>query len=185
MQIGSVLLRPLVVVPGLLIFLPACTLERRDVPPPTVAERLESIGEPVDEAIVVHQTLAVFRDALQEGDVSQALRLLDRDAFLLDDLVDRDTGGGLGFGENRGLQLLALRRVHEAGLVLSLIDAELVWLESAAIVTSLLRVASREAEDPEVTRPPAIVPGWVRESAVVTQTPDGWRILHLHRSRLP
>jgi ketosteroid isomerase-like protein len=173
---------------GCALLLSACTLERRDEVPPTVAEILESISEsvsePVDQATMVHQTLAVFRESVQEGDVSQALRLLDRQALLLDDLVDRDSGRAPGFGDSRGLQLLALRRVHEAGLVISLMDAELFWLDEAAIVTSLLRVGSRDEEDAEA-QPPSIEPGWVRESAVLRQTPDGWRILHLHRSRLP
>lgn len=162
----------------------ACTLERRDDVAEPVVQVLESIGETSDESAVVHQTLAVFRQALHDGDVAQALRLLDRQARILDDLVDRHSLGTPTLGETRGLQILALRGAHEAGLVLDLFDAELVWLDETAVVTSLLWASMADEADLEGPLQP-LTTGWVRESALLRRTGDSWRIVHLHRSPLP
>lgn len=176
----------------LLMAVPACTIERRDDLSEPVIQILEAEDMPVDEGALAHQTLAVFREAVQDGDVSMALRLVDRDARLLDDLVDRGDSSTPALQETRGLQLLALRRAHEAGLTLELVDTELVWVEETALITSLLQSSIVSAADAATASTAAssasaiLLPaGWVRESALLHRTPDGWRILHLHRSRLP
>jgi ketosteroid isomerase-like protein len=168
------------------VSLSACTIERRDDLPEPVIQLLEAQDSQPDESALVHQTLAIFREAVEDGDVSLALRLVDRDARLMDDLVDRGDPSDPSLQETRGLQLLALRRAHEAGLTLELIDTELVWVDEVAMITSLLRSSIEPSGDAPSTASAILPPpGWVRESALLHRTPDGWRILHLHRSTLP
>ena len=135
---------------------------------------------------MVYQTVAVFREAIEDGDISLALRLLDREARLIDDLVDRDTDPLPSLQETRGFQLLALRRAHEAGLTLELQDTELAWVDEMALLTSLLRASVEAPEEGDrAEAADLITPGWVRESVLLRRTGEGWRILLLHRSRLP
>lgn len=169
--------------------LAGCTLERRADPealPGVDAEMEEDLEVldpdpvPADPAESVRVTLEVFREAVRVGDISLALQLLDADAVLLDDLV-LDAADESDPPGTRGELLLALRRRHAEGLGLQLLDSELRWSDDTAVLSTRLLLLDRSG-GPEV-EPDSL--GLARETAVLRPTPEGWRILHLHRSVIP
>jgi hypothetical protein len=169
--------------------LAGCTLERRADPeasPGVDVEREEVLEArvpdpvPADPAESVRITLEVFREAVRVGDISLALQLLDAEAVLLDDLVVEAAGEADPPG-TRGELLLALRRRHAEGLGLQPLDSDLRWSDDTAVLSTRLLLLDRSA-GPEV-EPDSL--GWARETAVLRPTPEGWRILHLHRSVVP
>jgi hypothetical protein len=169
--------------------LAGCTLERRagpDTSLDTGAEMEEDFGVldpqpvPADPAESVRITLEVFREAVRVGDISLALQLLDAEAVLLDDLV-LDAADEFDLPGTRGELLLALRRRHAAGLGLEPLDAELRWSDNTAVLSTRLLLLDRSAgleAEPDTL-------GVARETAVLRPSPEGWRILHLHRSMIP
>jgi len=169
--------------------LAGCTLERRagpDTSLDTEAEVEEDFGVldpqpvPADPAESVRITLEVFREAVRVGDISLALQLLDAEAVLLDDLV-LDAASESDLPGTRGELLLALRRRHAGGLGLEPLDSELRWSDNTAVLSTRLLLLDRSAE-PEA-EPDTL--GVARETAVLRPSPEGWRILHLHRSMIP
>lgn len=148
-------------------------------------------AEPRDPAEAVSVLLEVFREATRVGDLSLALSLLDREAILLDEEVPGGTAGPLPApgatgptGETaeertRGEFVVEMRRRHADGLRFR-VDAQTVRMEGPhALVLTLLRVEDADPDDPEAS----VELGRVLETAVLRGTDDGWRILHLHRSR--
>jgi hypothetical protein len=166
-----------------------CTLEQRangDAAEPerdSVPDR--GVVEPppplLDPAESVRVTMEVFREAVRVGDLSLALGLMDGQAVLMDDLA---APGGVGMSDppaTRGELLLELRRRHGEGLLLRLDGSELRWLGDHALLVSNLVVLQR-APDPD-DAPEEI--GSARETALLQLSPEGWRIVHLHRSLGP
>jgi hypothetical protein len=191
----------LLAVAGLPGWVSGCTLERRGDPdgiPPLDTTLLapDSLLEaplpaPADPETSVRTTLEVFREATRVGDISLALQLLDSRAILLDDLVLAE-GGPADLPATRGELLMELRRRHAEGLGIAVESSELRWAEETAVITSVLlltrRVGEGGATAPGADPPPpapADTLGRARETAVVRPTPEGWRILHLHRSLGP
>jgi hypothetical protein len=172
------------------LLLAGCTLERRADPDASLRADSDLVPDegvldpqpvPADPAESVRVTLEVFREAIRVGDISLALQLLDAQAMLLDDLA-LDLGNGASeLPPTRGELLLALRRRHAEGLGLQVLDTELRWVDETAVLSTRLlllhRGAGSDAEPDSV--------GLARESAVLRPTPEGWRILHFHRSVVP
>jgi hypothetical protein len=166
-----------------------CTLEQRadgdaaDLDPDTVPDSgiVEPLPSSLDPAESVRVTMEVFREAVRVGDLSLALGLMDGRAVLMDDLA---APGGVGMSDppaTRGELLLELRRRHGEGLLLRIEGSELRWLDDHALLVSTLVLLQR-APDP-ADAPEEI--GTARETAVLHLSPEGWRIVHLHRSLGP
>jgi hypothetical protein len=167
-----------------------CTLEEHArSAPPVLGEAAvaDSLGGPgaddtlsvvVDPDASARVTMDVFREAVRVGDLSLALRLLDEAAIVVDALAG---GAGAPAVTTRGELLLELRRRHADGLLLEVADSELRWIGDHVLLATRLRVL-RRAEDPE--NPPDTL-GTAAESSLLRPTPEGWRIVHLHRSLDP
>jgi hypothetical protein len=170
--------------------LAGCTLERRADPDAGAEEDPVQLdgGSPLDPPPVttdpsesVRVTVEVFREATRVGDVSLALQLLDSRALLMDDLV-RGSGGRVSdLPATRGEHLLELRRRHAAGLTFEVLESDLRWVEETALLTTRLLLLNR-ASEPEAA--PDTV-GVALESTFLRPSPEGWRIVHMHRSLPP
>jgi len=170
--------------------LAGCTLERRADPDgaadvDTVAVLGESPLDPppvtTDPSESVRVTVEVFREATRVGDVSLALQLLDNRALLMDDLVLESGGRVSDLPATRGEHLLELRRRHAAGLSFEILESDLRWVDDAALLTTRLLLLMR-ATEPDAA--PDTV-GVALESAFLRPSPEGWRIVHMHRSLAP
>jgi hypothetical protein len=167
-----------------------CTLERRADPDAvpevdTVAilggSPLDPPPVPTDPSESVRVTMEVFREATRVGDVSLALQLLDTRALLMDDLVLESGERVSDLPATRGEHLLELRRRHAAGLSFEILESDLRWVEESALLTTRLLLLMRPTE-PDVA--PDTV-GIALESAFLRPSPEGWRIVHMHRSVAP
>jgi hypothetical protein len=182
-------LRRLLLLAAVVPVLAGCTIERRadpnEVPVDLALGEVDTLGFPAappDPGASVEVTLEIFREAVRVGDLGLALQLLDPQAVLVDDLATGGTSPDrVATPATRGELLLELRRRHAAGLLLDPVDSELAWVDEVAIVTTRLRLLAR-SPDPEIEPEPV---GEARESAVLRPTPEGWRIVHLHRSLVP
>ncbi|CAN5797475.1 hypothetical protein BH23GEM11_BH23GEM11_13210 [soil metagenome] len=170
--------------------LAGCTLERRADPDAVPdADTVEVLGgSPLDPPTVaanpsasVRVTMEVFREATRVGDVSLALQLLDSRALLMDDLVLESEGRVSDLPATRGEHLLELRRRHAAGLFFEVLDSDLRWLDETAVLTTRLLLLMRSRE---LDAAPDTV-GVALESAFLRPSPEGWRIVHMHRSVAP
>lgn len=158
-----------------LVSVSGCVLERR--PDAEVAAESDDpdveLPPAADPSEAVRITLEVFREAVRVGDLSLALGLLDRQAVLFDELA-----GPGDAAPTRGELLLELRRRHAAGLRLEVEASEVHLADQIAVVVNrlgLLRRPTSEGEEP-------VREGEARETIVLVASPEGWRILHLHRS---
>jgi ketosteroid isomerase-like protein len=157
-----------------------CVLERRSdaevmADPEAEPTELEMDLPPaLDAADAARITVEVFREAVRVGDLSLALSLLDGDAILLDDLAD----GPESAPRTRGEVLLQLRRRHAGGLLLEVEASEVHLGGEVALVVSRLGLFRRQ---PGVEDEP-IRTGEALETLVLVPAPEGWRILHVHRS---
>lgn len=132
----------------------------------------------LDPAASALQTLRVFRESVEIGDLSLALALLDREVEIVDHLVGSPFSGGGTL--SRGEALLELRRLHSEGLVLEEMGSELVLRQDAALIHARLVVLQRDEATGvarEVTRG--------HETVLMVPSPEGWRIRLLHRSLDP
>ncbi len=171
--------------------LAGCTLERRadpngiplDTPGLDEVDTLDFPTTPPDPTASIEVTLEIFREAVRVGDLGLALQLLDPQAILIDDLATGVAGGAerVATPATRGELLLELRRRHAAGLLLDPEESELVWVDDVAVVTTRLLLLAR-SPDPDAD---PVRTGEARETAVLRPTPEGWRIVHLHRSLVP
>ncbi len=167
----------------LVFFLTACSFERRPdrngEGEPTVDRGAPgSTDTATDPAGTARQTLAVFREAVEVGDLSLALALLDREVEIVDDLVRRRPGPAREL--SRGEALLELRRLHGEGLVLEELGSELVLRQDAAVIHSRLAILHR-GEDSAIAR--EVARG--SETVFLVPYPEGWRIRLYHRSLDP
>lgn len=147
----------------------------------TVADGLDAEPDDVrDPAESVRVTLEVFREATRVGDLSLALSLLDRDAVLIDDGPGGGLAGSPSAGERtRGEFVVDMRRAHAEGLRYEVVETQVRLEQEMAVVLTTLRVTlpgSGEDAEMQADGPVAL------ETAVLDVTPDGWRIVHLHRS---
>ncbi len=173
-------LGPGTLLPGLLLLgiLVGCTFEQRgngDDPPLVMEEGEEAIVAPQRPGPTA--TVRAFRDAVAVGDLSLALALLDRQAFLVDDLVgDPELAG------SRGEALLELRSRLAEGMILHEESSRVNRAGEGAVVMTRLRIAVSE-DSPEAL---STMDGrHLTETAVLILTEEGWRIGHFHRSLLP
>lgn len=151
----------------------ACTFERRadleedDSPAGSGIPGLEEgVGARTPEAVA-----RLFREAVEVGDLSLALSLLDRSATLVDALA-----GAPDVTTTRGELLLELRRRHGEGLALEELEARSEPVGESTLV--LTRLALMELDEDGI----GIEVGRVYETALLTPVEGGWRIRHLHRS---
>ena len=127
-------------------------------------------GEFAEE--LARQTVRLFRDAVVNGDISLALSMLDEGATVIDPLAGRSSEG-LAVGE----VLLELRRIHAGGMRYEPAESAVLLLPSgpALVQTSYILLEEVEGLGTEAGR--------IQESAFLTPTLEGWKILHIHRSR--
>ncbi len=177
---------PLLLPVVLVLAATGCTLERRGngdaavAEPATVldGERLEPPAPQQDPAESARVTLEVFREAVRVGDLSLALSLIDPRAVLLDDLSAPAEAGPADPMPTRGELLLELRRRHAGGLLLRVDGSELRWLDDHALLMTRIVLLHRSTVPDQ--EPDSV--GVARETALLRPTPEGWRIVHLHRS---
>lgn len=166
-----------------LLLLLGCSFERRpngdeDVEGSLARDQPALPGASLDPAASALQTIRVFRESVEIGDLSLALALLDREVEIVDHLVanaPRSVGT-----LSRGEALLELRRLHSEGLVLEELGSELVLRQDAALIHARIAVLHRNEETGvarEVTRG--------HETILMVPSTEGWRIRLLHRSLDP
>lgn len=122
-------------------------------------------------------TVRAFREAVSVGDLSLALSLLDRQAFLVDDLVGDPESAG-----TRGEALLELRSRLAAGVTLHEENSRVNYSEQGAVVLTRLRIEAANGATEEALEMEGRA---LTETAVLILTEEGWRIAHFHRSLLP
>lgn len=122
-------------------------------------------------------TVRAFREAVAVGDLSLALALLDRQAFLVDDLIgDPELAG------SRGEALLELRSRLAEGVTLEEESSRVNRAGDGAVVMTRLVIGVSQGS-PEVLS--TLDGRHLTETAVLILTEEGWRIGHFHRSLLP
>ncbi len=130
----------------------------------TVPEVPAPVAE--DSIRAVHRT---FQEAMEAGDLSSALSLVDRDAVLVDRIITVDPSA------SRGEILLEVLRRYADGLRLVPLRTEVSVSEASSIV--LTRYEVWDQVDGEAERV-----GHAVETLLLFRGPEGWRIQHLHRS---
>lgn len=152
--------------------LTSCVLERRGdeaVQPDSLTS--DAIPDSLTADERARHAVRIFRDAVAAGDISRALSLMSEGASIIDPLVGR-TSDEAPVGE----VLLELRRIHSDGVRLESIEDEVSLLPSgdALVLTTLAVLQEVEGVGEEVDR--------MEESALLTPSPEGWKLRHLHRS---
>lgn len=170
------------------LFLGSCTFEHRgsgnddeEVSGPaydSADERGALPAVPADPESAVLDVVRTFREATARGDLSLALSLMSRDAFMTDALV----GGGVA-EQSRGEMLLELRALMAEGFSLSEGSVRVHFPGAVAVAFAGLTLEA-EAEEP-AGRLSDFVGRAVYETVVLVSTEQGWRIQHLHRSVAP
>lgn len=169
------------------LFLGSCTFEHRGTgnddeevsgPGHDSADERGALLVPADPESAVLDVVRTFREATARGDLSLALSLMSRDAFMTDALV----GGGAA-EQSRGEMLLELRAFMAEGFSLSE-DSVRVHFPGAVAVAFAGLTLEAEAEEP-TGRLSDFVGRAVYETVVLVATEQGWRIQHLHRSVAP
>jgi hypothetical protein len=125
-------------------------------------------------------TLLQFREWIETGDLSLALRLLHPDARFHDDLL-RLSLEDLSRLPTRGERLMELRRLHATGLQLRVLEGSLTKPGDLVVLGSRLLAYRVTEGDPEVETPVAEY----EETVVLQLQPEGWIILAFHRSLIP
>lgn len=170
---------------GALAVMSACTLEERPDRPaeredpseePDVGLAAELSEDPADATAAdsVRAVASAFRDALEMGDLSSALQLVDRDAVVFDRM-----GGDPPEGASTGEVLLREIRLRRDGLNLEPLDSQLTFHGDVAVEVTRAEPSWEGGEDR------AGIHGPVLETMVLVRTEDGWRLGHLHRSAAP
>ena len=161
-----------------------CTLEERpdrpaeedtsDASDAALADDLpgdEVDGTAADSARAV---ASAFREALELGDLSSALQLLDGEAVVYDRV-----GGDPPEGASTGEILLRQIRLQGDGLSLEPLESEFT-LHGETAVEVTYSEASWDGDNGRAGMEGAVV-----ETMLLVRTEDGWRLAHLHRSVEP
>jgi ketosteroid isomerase-like protein len=179
-KVRRVATRGPVVVVGILL-LAGCTFEHRGngngEPEPAVPEAdTLDVAPVVDPATSALNVVRTFREATARGDLSLALTLMDRDAFLLDALVPDPEGE-----RSRGELLLELRALMAEGFEFREDSVQVEVPAGVATVFSRLRLVSTEEVEEGGEQ---AVDRHLAETVLLVPTEQGWRIRHFHRSIL-
>lgn len=170
----------------LTVAVPACTFEHRgnggdeaEAPsePADTVEEGQVLGAADDPSEAVLQLVRTFRDATAHGDLALALSLVDRDAFLVDELA-----ADVGPEWSRGELLLAVRARLADHLQFQEDSVVVAFPGGLATVYSRLTLAPLEGG---VADTDSLTGRMLHETVVLLPTSQGWRIRHLHRSILP
>lgn len=164
--------------------LTACTLEERPDRPAEEDAPEEPDGEVAQELVAdeaaattvdsVRAVAAAFRDAVDLGDLSSALQLLDGEAVVFDRV-----GGDPPEGASTGEVLLREIRLRREGLTLDQVSSDLRVHEGAAVEVTRSEASWEGDGARDGLRGPVL------ETVVLVRTEDGWRVGHLHRSAAP
>ncbi len=153
----------------------ACTFERRPDPSDEVVEESETQPPATEEeraADSVRLVQDTFRDAMDAGDLSRALSLVDPGAVILDRFVDLDPETA-----SRGEILLEVLRLEEEGVALEPVESQVSLFQDAALVVTRYQVHQVGEEVEE-----SVPSGFATETLLLVRGEEGWRIHHLHRS---